>query len=373
MIKDTMGIILTSSDRIHPLTEIRANSALPLAGRYRIIDFVLSNMVNAGITNIGVATESNYSSLMDHIKSGKPWDLDRKKGGLNILPPSLEQMNLGLIRGNIDMLAGIRDYIHRSPESYVILNLGNNIYNMDMAAIVEQHKESQADITAVYKECSGILDEADLTRYTLFEIDDEGRIRDIEVKPYYPKTTTASLDIYVMDKVLLESIIDECSARGDKDLVKDALVKKMGGMRIFGYKFDGYCCKVDSKKAYYAANMNFLNGALRKEIFNPERPIFTKTKDQTPTKYGEEAEVYNCFVSDGCVIEGTVENCILSRGVKIAKGAVVRNSIIMQDSIIEEGAELDYVVFDKEVHITKGRRLVGQRSVPFVVEKGKEI
>ena len=139
MIKDTMGIILTSSDRIHPLTEIRANSALPIAGRYRIIDFVLSNMVDAGITNIGVATESNYSSLMDHIKSGKPWDLDRKKGGLNILPPSLEQMSQGVIRGNIDMLAGIRDYIHRSPESYVILSLGNHIYNIDMESVIRQH------------------------------------------------------------------------------------------------------------------------------------------------------------------------------------------------------------------------------------------
>lgn len=373
MNKDTMGIILTSGDRIHPLTEIRANSALPIAGRYRIIDFVLSNMVNAGITNIGVATESNYSSLMDHIKSGKPWDLDRKKGGLNILPPSLEQMNLGVIRGNIDMLAGIRDYIHRSPESYVILNLGNNIYNMDMAAIVEKHIESQADITAVYKDYAGVSEESELTRYTLLDIDEEGRVRDIEVQPYYPKTTTASLDIYVMDKVLLESIIDECSARGDKDLVKDALVKKMGGMRIFGYKHEGYCYKVDSMKAYYAANMNFLNGALRKELFNPERPIFTKTKDQTPTKYGADAEVYNCFVSDGCVIEGTVENCILSRGVKIEKGAIVRNSIIMQDSVIEEGVELDCVVFDKEVHITKGRKLIGQEAAPLAIEKGTKI
>lgn len=372
MRKDIMGIILTSSDRIHPLTEIRANSALPMAGRYRIIDFVLSNMVNAGITNIGVATESNYSSLMDHIKSGKPWDLDRKNGGLNILPPSLEQMNQGYIRGNIDMLAGIRDFIHRSPQSYVILNLGNNIYNMDIEAVVEQHIENQSDITVVYKDFAGI-EESELTRYTLLDIDGDGRVKDIEVQPYYPKTTTASMDIYVMDKVLLESIIDECSARGDRDLVKDALVKKMGGMRIFGYEHKGYCYKVDSMKAYYAANMNFLDGALRKELFNPERPIFTKTKDQTPTKYGETAEVSNCFVSDGCIIEGTVENCILSRGVKIAKGAIVRNSIIMQDSVVEEGVELDCVVFDKEVHITKGRKLIGQESYPLAISKGTRI
>lgn len=372
MRKNVMGIILTNQDRIHPLTEIRANSALPVAGRYRIIDFVLSNMANAGITNIGVATESNYSSLMDHIKSGKPWDLDRKNGGLNILPPSIEQMNQGYIRGNIDMLAGIRDYIHRSPQTYVVLSLGNNIYNMDLSAVVDKHIENQSDITVVYKDFKG-EEESQLSRFTLLEINDEGRVTDIEVQPYYPKTTTASMDVYVMDKALLESIIDECSARGDRDLVKDALVKKMGGMRIYGYEHTGDCYKVDSMKAYYAINMHFLENETRKELFNPERPIFTKTKDQTPTRYGDEAEVMNSFISDGCVIDGTVINCVLSRGVKVKKGAIVRNSVIMQDSVIEEGVELDCVVFDKEVHITKGRKLIGQEATPLAIEKGTKI
>lgn len=372
MRRDTMGIILTSEDRIPPITDIRANSALPVAGRYRIIDFVLSNMANAGITNIGVATESNYSSLMDHIKSGKPWDLDRKNWGLNILPPSLEQMNLGSIKGNIDMLAGISDFIHRSGQTYVILSLGNNIYNMDLAAVVDEHVKNQSDITVVYKDFKG-LEESELSRYTLIDLDEDKRVKDIEVQPYYPKTTYASMDIYVMEKVLLESIVDECSARGDRDFVKDALVKKMGGMRMFGYEHKGYCYKIDSMKAYYHNNMNFLNEDIRKELFNPESPIFTKTKDQSPTKYGEEAVVENCFVSDGCTIEGTVENSVLSRGVKIAKGAVVKNSIIMQDSVIEEGVELDHVVFDKEVYITKGRKLIGQESYPLAIAKGTKI
>ena len=372
MRRDTMGIILTSNDKIHPLTEIRANSALPVAGRYRIIDFVLSNMANAGITNIGVATESNYSSLMDHIKSGKPWDLDRKNGGLNILPPSLEQMNQGTIRGNIDMLAGIRDFIHRSGQTYVVLSLGNHVYNMDLSAVVDAHIEKQADITVIYKDFSG-LEESELSRYTLLDLNEDGRITDIEVQPYYPKTTLGSMDIYVMDKALLESIIDECSARGDRDLVKDALVKKMGGMRLFGYEHKGYCYKIDNMRSYYRNNMDFLKADIRKELFNPERPIYTKTKDQSPTKYGDEAVAQNCFISDGCVIEGTVINCILSRGVKVAKGAVVKNSIIMQDSVIEEDVELDCVVFDKEVHITRGRKLIGQEIAPLAIEKGTKI
>ena len=372
MRNDTMGIILTSDDKIPPITDIRANSALPIAGRYRIIDFVLSNMANAGITNIGVATASNYSSLMDHIKSGKPWDLDRKNSGLNILPPSVEKMGGSSIRGNIDMLAGIREYIRRSRQTYVVLSLGNNIYNMDLSAAVDYHINNQADITAVYKDFTG-AEESLLSHYTLFDIDDEKHITDIEVQPYYPKTAYAGMDLYIMEKALLESIVDVCSARGDVDFVKDAVIKKMSGMRIFAYEHKGYCGKIDSIHSYYSNNMNFLNADIRRELFNPENPIYTKTKDQSPTHYGSEAVVSNCFISDGCVIEGTVENSVLSRGVKIAKGSVVRNSIIMQDSVIEEGVELDHVVFDKEVHITHGRKLIGQASYPLAIAKETKI
>ncbi len=369
---DTMGIILTNEDKIPPITDIRANSALPIAGRYRIIDFVLSNMANAGISNIGVATESNYSSLMDHIKSGKPWDLDRKHSGLNILPPSLEKNNGGRNKGNIDMLAGIRDFIQRSSQTYVVLSLGNEIYNIDFAEVVEEHINNQSDITILYKDVKG-KPESELSRFTLLELDEDKKVTDIEVQPFYPKTTNAGMDIYIMEKALLESIIDECSARGDSDFVKDALVKKMSGMRIYGYEYTGVVYKIDNMASYYRSNMQFLDADFRKELFNPERPIYTKTKDQSPTKYGSEAEIENSFVSDGCLIEGTVINCIFSRGVKVAKGAVVKNSIIMQDSVIEEGAELDHVVFDKEVVITKGRKLIGQESYPLAVSKGTVI
>ena len=365
-----MGIILTNNDRIPPITDIRANSALPVAGRYRIIDFVLSNMANAGITNIGVATESNYSSLMDHIRSGSPWDLDRKNWGLNILPPSLEKMTYGAIKGNIDMLAGIQDFIQRSPQTYVILSLGNNIYNIDFDDVIEKHIESQADVTTIYTDMTG-ADERELSRFTM--LNDDKRVVDIEVQPYYPKTSTAGMDVYVMEKALLESIIDECSARGDSDFVKDALVKKIDGLHIYGYEFKGYTEKLDSLKAYYRANMDFLKKEVRDELFNPARPIYTKTKDQSPTKYGAEADVKNSFVSDGCVIEGTVINSVLSRGVKVMKGAVVKNSIIMQDSVIEENVELSHVVFDKEVCVTKGRKLIGQESYPLCIAKGTQI
>lgn len=370
--RDTMGIIIAGNEKIPPITDIRSIAALPIAGRYRIIDFVLSNMANAGIINVGVATESNYSSLMDHIKSGNPWDLDRKKQGLNILPPNLEHVSTGVIRGNIDVLAGIKDFIRRSHQTYVILSLGACVYNIDFKEVLKAHIENQADISIVYKDMSGV-EERELSRFTLLEVDAQKRVTDVEHKPYYPKTANASMEVYVMEKALLESIIDECSARGDHDFIKDAIAKKTEGMRIFGYEHTGYCDLVDSMKAYYRNNMLFLEASMRNELFNPERPIYTKTKDQSPTLYGEDATVENCFISDGCVIEGTIINCVLSRGVKVAKNAVVKNSIIMQDSVIEEGVELDHVVFDKEVHITKGRKLIGQESYPLAIAKGTKI
>lgn len=366
--RDTMGIIIAGDKKIPPITDIRSVCALPVAGRYRIIDFVLSNMANAGIVNIGVATKTKYSSLMDHIKSGKPWDLDRKKQGLNILPPDLERTT-GVIKGDIDLLAGVSNFIRRSHQTYVILVLGAGIYNINFKDVIKNHLENQADITVVYKDMTG-ADEKELSRFTLIDIDSEKRVADIEVKPYYPKTSNASLGIFVMEKALLESIIDECSARGDHDFIKDAIAKKMDGLRIFGYEHKGYADLVDSMKSYYSNNMLFLKEEIRKELFSPKSPIYTKTKDQTPTKYGAEADISNSFISDGCVIEGTVENCILSRGVKIAKGAVVKNSIIMQSSVIEEGVVLDHVVFDKEVRITKGRKLIGQASYPLAIAKG---
>jgi glucose-1-phosphate adenylyltransferase len=370
--RDTMGLILVSNDKLPPITDIRSSAALPIAGRYRIIDFILSNMANSGINNIGVVTLSNYSSLMDHLRSGNPWDLDRKNQGLNILPPNMAKMSYGVIKGNIDLLDGVSEFIQRSDQTYVILSFGSVVFNMDFKKVIDEHIKNQADITMICKDMKGV-EESELSRFTLVDVNEENRIVDIEVQPYYPKTSIASLEMFVMEKALLESIIDECSARGDHDFVKDAIIKKMGGLRIYAYNHEGYADKIDSLKSYYRNNMLFLEQDIRDELFNPENPIYTKLKDQSPTRYGDEAVVDNCFISDGCVIEGTVENCILSRGVKIAKGAVVRNSIIMQDSVICEDVVLDHVVFDKEVYVTKGRKLIGQQTYPLAISKSTKI
>ncbi|MBP3359215.1 MAG: glucose-1-phosphate adenylyltransferase subunit GlgD [Clostridia bacterium] len=369
---DTMGIILASDEKIAPITDRRSISALPVAGSYRLIDFVLSNMANAGITNVGVATNSNYSSLMDHIKSGKPWDLDRKEAGLNILPPNMQKAKYGMLRGDIDMLEGIYGYISRSKQTYVILSLGTSLYNINFEDVMEKHVERQADITVIYKEMKELSD-SELSRFTLIELDEDKRVNDIEIRPYYPKSSTAGLDVYVMERALLCSILDESIARGDHDLMKDAIIKKLSALRVFGYEYTNYTDKIDSLKSYYKNNMIFLDSKIRNELFSAENPVYTKTKDRAPTKYGSDSAVENSFISDGCVIEGTVINSVLSRGVKVAKGAVVKNSIIMQDSVIDEDVYIDHVIFDKEVYVTPGRKLLGQDSYPLAIEKGGKI
>lgn len=370
--RDTMGIIVANDEKIAPLTDKRAVIALPIAGSYRIIDFALSNMANAGITNVGIVTDSNYSSLMDHLKSGNPWDLDRKKHGLKILPPNLATFDYGRKRGDLDMLAGIKDYLKHSPQTYVILSLSNIIYNIDFDDVLEKHLENQADITIIYKDMTGTL-ESELSRFTLIELDEDNQVTDIELKPQYPKSAYASLDLFVMEKALLESIIDECTSRGDHDFIKDAISKKIHGLIVNGYKFDGYFDKIDSLKSYFENNAAFLDEKHRNELFNPENPIYTKNKDLPSAIYRENAQCENSFISNGCIIEGTVKNSILSRGVVVQKGAVVKNSIIMQDSVIGENATLDHVIFDKDVKMLEGKRLIGQKNYPVAVGKSTKI
>lgn len=369
---ETMGLIIASDINIPPLTDFRSASALPIAGGYRIIDFFLSGMANAGIRNVGVATKANYSSLMDHIKSGSPWDLKRKKRGLNILPPNIGNKNyFETIRGDLDILYGIKEYIRRSQETYVILSLGNSIYNIDFKKIVKTHIKNQADVTIIYKNMSDI-DQKELSRYTLLEIDSQQNVTDIEVRPYYPKSANASMDLFVMEKALLESIIDECYAKGNHNFIKDAIAKKMDGLRVFGFEHTGYTDKIDSMKSYFDNNMAFLSHDVRDEMFH-SLPVYTKNKDLPPSKYGANAVVQNSYIADGCVIDGTVVNSVISGKVHIKKGAVVKNCILMQGGIIGENVHIEYVVLDKEVEVSDGKQLIGQETYPLPVSKGTNV
>lgn len=369
----TMGIILSETNLfLNSLTEKRSIAALPFAGRYRLIDFTLSNMVNSGIINVGILLKYKYSSLMDHLGSGKEWDLSRKNGGLHILPPFSGRSLQGLGEGNIDLLATAESYIRRRKEEYIVLSEGNIIANIDIGEVKKFHKEKNADITLVYYE-EIEANNRTLSNHTILAVDENNRIDSIEVSPRRPKSKNIFMKMLIIKRDFLLNAIDEAVARGEHDIMKDILIKSIDSTNVFAYKFDGYVRSVYDVGSYYDANMDMLKEEIRKEIFNPRRPIYTKIKDQVPSRYCCNASVHNSLIADGCEIEGEVKDSIIFRGVNIGKNAKISNSIVMQDSIIQAGCELSYTILDKEVTIRDGGRLVGELNHPMIIGKGEVV
>lgn len=367
---NAMGIILTGGKnvRLKELTENRSSAAIPVWGKYRAIDFALSNMVNSGITKIGVLTQYRYRSLMDHLGSGKEWDLDRKKDGLFILPPALTQYDNSWYRGSADAMYSNLTFLRRSNYEYVIIAQGNCVYKMNFDELYDFHIQKNADITIAYREMNDFLAE-DLVHLGIMKMDDDGRVVDFQEKPRHPSGRLGSMGIYILRRELLISLLEECAAHGDHDFVKDIIIKKLGILKVYGYRFNGYWRNLSTLQMYYRCNMELLDQKVFNEIFLTEGKIYTKVKDETPAKYNDEAEVTNSVVADGCIIEGKVENSILFRGVTVKKGAVIRNSIVMQGSVIEEDVNLEHVILDKNVIITRGKFLKGEPNWPVIVNK----
>lgn len=368
------GIILTEDKetQLGILTEKRAISAMPMAGRYRLIDFILSCMVNSGIRNVGVATQFNYSSLMDHLGSGKDWDLNRKNSGLYILPPHRGRETTGQNVGDIDVLYGVGSFIRKTKPDYIVLSKGNTMYNANFKQVLEFHKNSNADVTVMYNEETDVSADM-LSRYTLLDVDGDGRVADIMKNHPHPKSNNVSMDTYIIERSLLIRLIENCISHNEHDFVMDALIKNLNTLRIYGYRFDGYVGRVDTIDSYYRNNMAFLKSEVRNELFSEKAKIYTKVKDQVPTHYGENAKIVDSIVADGCIIDGTVENSIIFRGVHIGKGATIKNSIIMQNGVIQDGCYAENVVLDKEVTLLSGKTVMGQPNYPFVIAKGNVI
>ena len=367
---DTFGLIITGENEptMRELTRTRSVAAMPIAGRYRIIDILISNLVNADISNVGVITQRNYHSLMDHLGSGKEWDLSRKRDGLFILPPYVSSENTGTYTGVLDALRSNINYLRRSAQKYVLLTGSNTIYKVDFDKMYEAHIKSGADITVLYNH----VDEHPAhpnPKLSYFDFDAEGRAIDMEIMPIMPTYHDVSMEVYLMEKDLLLSEFSMAIDRGRTEFERDIIQREMRNLKICGYKYEGYVARVDSIMSFFNCNMDMLNGSVRRQIFAGSRPVYTKVKDEVPAKYEIGAKASNSLVADGCIIEGTVENSILFRGVHVAKGAVVRNSIIMQAGSIGENCELDHVVLDKNVQVRRKQRLVGTENYPVVVGK----
>jgi len=369
-----LGLIFAGGrgENLGLLTTKRASAALPVAGKYRMIDFTMSNMVASDIRRVGVLTQYSPRSLIDHLGSGKEWDLDRKHGGLALLQPYMAISNKYWYRGTGDAIHQNMTFLRRSDEDYVLMASGDHIYSFNYSEMFNFHFSKGADVTFLYKE----LDETyNLSEYGQLETDSDGRIIRFEEKPSQPVSKKAFLGIYFLNKHLLMDLLYNTIPQSDGyDILLDVLIPSLNKLRFFAYPFDGYWR--NTKKGineYFKINMDLLNNEVRQQLFYTGNNVHTKLKDLPSPKCTGTAHVENSIVSDGCIISGRVINSIISRGVQIKAGAVVENSIVMQDTVIEEGAHVKYSIFDKECNIRTEKRLVGRKDDLLVFEKGSVI
>ncbi len=375
---DVLGILFPNSyDSLVPeLVNERLMASIPFGGRYRVVDFVLSSMVNCGIDNISLIVRRNYRSLMDHLGSGREWDLTRKNGGLNIIPPFAEK-TVKLYNGRVEALASILDFLRAQKETYVVLADTNVVANFDFNALIEQHIESGAEVTVAYTEdeipaSAKIAHGQGVDLYYTIDMDEDRRVNFMYMNSVADGKVNFCMNYYVVNRELLIEMISVANVRGMQFFERDLLAPHLDKIKVYGFRYDGYVARISDLKSYYDENMKLLNDDNLDALFDPS-PIYTKIRDDNPTRYIKGSKAENVLVADGCVIEGEIENCILFRGVRIGKGAKVKNSILMQDTVIEEGASVDCVITDKKVTITAGKDLRGTDSFPVYIAKRKVV
>lgn len=352
------------------MTKNRTMGSVMFGGRYRLIDFPLSNMVNSGISEVGVITKSNYQSLLDHLGSAREWDLARKKGGLYILPP-FGNVESTLYRGRIEALYGAMSFIEHSRAKYVILSDCDVVTNIDYKPIVAAHIESGADITAVAH--TGVYSSDDIKTSTVFNVDADKNVTSVLINPDISGTCTTSLNVFVMSMDFLIETVNDAMARGNVSFERNILQEKCRELKIKIYEYDNYFSKLNSPESYFKSNMALLEPENARKLFVPKRSIYTKVSDNAPVKYDLDSKVSNSLIADGCIIEGEVENSVLFRGVKVGKGAKVKNCILMQGTVVGDNAELSYLITDKNVSICENHILTSSPQYPMYVGKGASV
>lgn len=369
---NVLGLIFANmhEQTLPELTKARAMASVPFGSKYRLIDFPLSSMVNSGITQVGIITKQNYYSLMNHLGMGSEWDLARKTGGLHILPPYGKEGS-GMYRGRMEALSGALEFIQESNAEYVVMSDSNLVINMDLKPVVDAHEKSGADITCVYGK--GVYSAERAMAQTVLCVNEENIVYDVMARPAISGEMNVALNIYVMRRQFLEDIIRESECRSLYSFETDILQHKLHDFKICGYKYDKYFEIIDSMKTYFKANMDMMNREICREVFSLETPIYTKVRDVAPAKYGIDCSVKGSLIADGCIIDGTVENSILFRGVKVGKGAVIKNAIVMQGAVIEEKAGVINVITDKEVTVSKNRTITGSVDYPVYITKGASV
>jgi len=366
-----IGVILAggNNESMKPLTNLRADSAMPIGSCYRGLDFPLSCMSNSGIGKVAILTQYNSRSLHDHLSSAKWWDLGRKQGGLFVFSPFLSSDNTQWFRGTADALYQNMSYLKRSIEPYVVISSGNTVYKTDFNAIIRRHMETGADVTVAYKE----LTDDSVCKYGVISLDEHERITEFEEKPLEAFSNLVSTGIYVIQRVLLIKLLETVVQEGRCDLVKDVLIRYRKRLKIVGYRFEGYWRAINGIREYFEINMDFLKKDVR-DLFTRDFPhIETKPKDEPPAKYNAGATVQNTLVGSGSIINGNVRDSVIFRRVFAGEETRVHNAIVMEGSFIGNHCVVEHAILDKEVVLSDGRQIIGTPEAPALVAKGAVI
>ena len=363
---------------IPELTKPRTMASIPFGGRYRLIDFALSNMVNSDITTVGLITHNNYQSLLDHIGTGKDWDLARRSGGIRILPPFITSGTRGgdrLYTTRLEALIGVKNFVENCGADHIIISDCNMICNIDFTDAVDNHIANNADITVITKLVNTNELKFPLDKYIrVVNFNENGEI--VDYIPYDRQSGELHINtnMMIVKRSYLLDLICESEARGYDSFSRDIIIRNLGKHRFFAFEYDGYFNYIDSMQKYFFCNMKMLDSSKRNLVFRVKnRPIYTKVRNSAPTRYTSDAKVTNSIIADGCVIEGVVENSILFRGVRVGKGTVIKNSILLQDTYTGDDVYLNCVVTDKDVTIKDGKMLSGHETLPFYIGKGTTV
>ena len=369
--KDFHGIIFaySASPELRELVSRRTAASMPIFGRYRVIDFALSSLMNAGIHDVGVIMQRDYQSLMDHIRNGKSWDMSRKDGGMRLLPPfGMPGYHSGNYFGTMEALNGVGDYIRDIPQKYVVLLLGSMCANLDLRAAAGMHLHSGAPITAI---CTTNTPPCPQHRYLVGK---DGYVKEARFYVEGESGGFVSTEGYIINKDLLVKMMEECAAKNLYRFHRDAIAAYLAeGGQMGVYVHEGYYMPIRSVDLYYRANRDMLDSDKRHDLFCPERPIRTRHHALVSTYYGERAVSSNSLIGDNCRIMGTVEDCVLSSEVVVEEGAYLKDCIVMRRTTIGKGAHLENVIVDKDVLISADTALKGSEKLPLVVPKGSNI
>lgn len=363
-----MGVITNtkSEEILDELTQHRCMSAVPFGGRYRLVDFALSNMVNSGVRNVGIITSHKYRALIDHLGAGKEWGLDRKSDGLFYLPSATPSVFRKTLKFDLKDFYANFDYFEKCKQNYILISGNNMICNFDYLKAFRFHQEKGADITLCYYEEKRYYPSHE--GLTILELDEKDRVTSIDSLPNKLGHNKISMETIIMERKLLLKIIKVALASGNWDLT-DILMDNIEELKVYAYEHKGYLGIINSPLSYFRHSMDLLNKDIWNELFFGNGPIYTKTKDSPPTKYWDEAEVKDSLVATGCSLRGRINRSIIFRNVDVAQNTVLNNCIIMQKSVIGENVQLENVILDKEVVIRKGAVLKGEVDHPIIIGK----